>query len=112
MAFTPLRHACFYLAHPELAITYQQVFGNGEPESGKLSYQVLACGLNFELRAPDGHFLGKTYGQLNPAGQDILHIWTWIFLTFNRVPVSKRQSILSSVEMTKSVQLLLPKGSN
>jgi len=50
------------------------------------------------------------YKELTPAGQDILHMWTWLFLSFNRVPVSKRQALLESVEMSKNVQLLLPRG--
>jgi hypothetical protein len=112
MAFTPLRHACFYLAHPELSITYQQVLGDALSKSDNISYQVLSCGLDFELRSPNSHSLGKIYKQLSPAGQDILHIWTWIFLFFNRVQVSKRQSILACVEMTNNIQLLLEKGSD
>jgi hypothetical protein len=60
---------------------------------------------------PHSRLLRKTYNQLTPSGQDILHMWTWLFLSFNRVPVSKRQAILDSVEMASNVQLLLPKGS-
>lgn len=110
MAFTPLRHACYYLAHPELTITYERVLQLDSPKPSNLSLKVLACGLDFELRSPDSNFLRKTYRQLTPAGQDILHMWTWFFLSFNRVPVSKRQAILESVDMTSNVQLLLPKG--
>ena len=109
LTFTPLRHACFYLAHPDLTLIYEQVL---EPEArpDNLSLKLLRCGLNFELRAPDNQVLRKTYRSLTTAGQDILHLWTWIFLSFNRVPVSKRQAILESVEMKSNVQLLLPRG--
>ena len=55
--------------------------------------------------------LRETYNKLSPAGRDILHMWTWFFLSFNRVPVAKRQAILESVNMTSNVQLLLPKAS-
>jgi hypothetical protein len=64
----------------------------------------------FELRSPDSDLLRKTYHHLNSPGQDLLRVWTWLFLSFNRVPVSKRQAILESVEMKSNVQLLLPKG--
>jgi hypothetical protein len=110
LAFTPFKHACYYLAHPELALTYQRVLGTNSSKAENLSHKVLACGLDFELRSPDSDLLRKTYHQLSPAGQDILHMWTWFFLSFNRVPVSKRQAILESVEMKSSIQLLLPKG--
>jgi hypothetical protein len=111
MTFTPLRHACFYLAHPDLAITYQRVLDVGRGNSKELSYKVLARGLEFELRSPDSQRLGKTYRELTSAGQDILHVWTWFFLSYNRVPVSRRQALLESIDMTSNVQLLLPKGS-
>ncbi|HEX5397428.1 MAG TPA: hypothetical protein VFY06_00070 [Verrucomicrobiae bacterium] len=110
LAFTPLRHACHYLAHPDLALIYDAVLKPGSPKGEGLSLKILACGLNFELRTPDSDLLRSTYRELTPAGQDILHMWTWFFLSFNRVPVSKRQALLESVEMSKSVQLLLPKG--
>jgi hypothetical protein len=41
----------------------------------------------------------------------ILHMWTSFFLSFNRVPVTKKQAILESVGMATNTQLLLPKGS-
>jgi hypothetical protein len=59
---------------------------------------------------PDSDLLRSVYRELTPSGQDILHMWTWLFLSFNRFPVSKRQALLDAVEMSKSVQLLLPKG--
>jgi hypothetical protein len=109
MTFAPLRHACFFLAHPDLAIIYGKVLGEDEKNSN-LSHRLLECGLNFELRSPDSQVLQKTYRQLPAAGRDILHVWTWLFLSFNRVQVPKRQAILESVEMASSVQLLLPSG--
>ncbi len=110
LTFTPLRHACFYLAHPDLTLTYQQVLEPKSPKTNNFSLEVINCGLNFELRSPDNQLLRKTYRQLTAAGQDVLHVWTWLFLSFNRLPVPKRQAILESVEMTSNVQLLLPKG--
>jgi hypothetical protein len=109
LAFTPLRHACFFLAHPDLAITYEKALGD-DAKGSSLSNRLLECGLKFELRSADSELLRKTYRQLPATGQDILHVWTWLFLSFNRLQVPKRQAILESVEMASSVQLLLPKG--
>ena len=112
IAITPLKYACHYLAHPDLGIIYQDVLKLNAPKGEALSHKVLACGLNFELRQPDSDMLSKVYRELTPAGQDILHMWTWLFLSYNKVHVSKRQSILESVEMKSNIQLLLPKGHN
>lgn len=111
LAFSPLRHACYYLAHPELDITYNSVLRMDSAKSEHLSLKVLSCGLDFELRTPNSDQLRKVYRELTPAGQDILHMWTSFFLSFNRVPVAKKQAILESVEMSANTQLLLPKGS-
>jgi hypothetical protein len=111
LAFSPLRHACYYLAHPELNLTYKSVLQLDSAKSEHLSLKVLASGLDFELRTPDSDQLRKVYRELTPAGQDILHMWTSFFLSFNRVPVAKKQAILESVEMATNTQLLLPKGS-
>lgn len=111
LAFSPLRHACYYLAHPELNLIYNGVLQVDSAKSEHLSLKVLACGLDFELRTPDSEQLRRVYRELTPAGQDILHMWTSFYLLFNRVPVSKKQAILESVEMTTHTQLLLPKGS-
>jgi hypothetical protein len=111
LAFSPLRHACHYLAHPELGLIYDSILKPEAPKGEGLSQKILSCGVNFELRTPDSDFLRSTYKELTPAGQDILHMWTWLFLSFNRVPVSKRQALLDSVEMSQCTQLLLPKGS-
>jgi hypothetical protein len=110
MAFTPLRHACYYLAHPDLRLIYRDVLNTSSPKGEALSQKILACGLNFELRSPDSDLLGNVYRELTPAGQDILHMWTWFHLSFNRVHVTKRQAILDSVGMSTKIQLLLPKG--
>ena len=110
LAFTPLRHACYYLAHPDLSLIYKDALKTNSPKGEALSHKILACGLNFELRSPDSDLLGSVYRELTPAGQDLLHIWTWLFLSFNQVHVQKRQAILESVEMSSNVQLLLPKG--
>jgi hypothetical protein len=109
MAITPLKHACYFLAHPDLKLIYQSVLKADSPKGEALSHKILACGLNFELRSPDSDYLGNVYRELTPAGQDLLHIWTWLFLSFNRVHVTKRQAILESVDMSSNVQLLLPK---
>jgi hypothetical protein len=110
MVFLPIRHACFFLAHPELTLTYQDVLDLNSPKLQNISQQFLACGLDYELRTPDPRFLRKTYRQLNPAGQDLLHFWTWMFLSFNRVAVTKRQAILEGLDMKSTTQLLLPQG--
>ena len=110
MTFTPLRHACYYLAHPDLSLIYRDVLKFNSPKGESLSQKILACGLNFELRSPDSDLLGSVYRELTPAGQDLIHLWTWLFLSFNRVHVTKRQAILESVNMSSNIQLLLPKG--
>jgi hypothetical protein len=50
------------------------------------------------------------YKDLTPAGQDFLQMWSWLFLSFNRVSVAKKQAILESVDMAANTQLLLPKA--
>jgi hypothetical protein len=112
LAFSPLRHACYYLAHPELTLTYNSVLLLDSAKSEHLSLKVFACGFDFELRTPNSEQLRKVYRELTPAGQDILHMWTSFFLSFNRVHVAKKQAILESVEMASNTQLLLPKGSS
>jgi hypothetical protein len=107
----PLRHACFYLANPELEITYNEVLGFKTPKNQTPSQKTLACGINFALRSPNVDLLRSTYHNLPEAGQDLMRIWTSIYLSFNQVAVTKRQAMLESVEMTSSIQLLLPKGS-
>jgi hypothetical protein len=110
--FFAVRHACFYLAHPDLILIYQRLLKMEDPKTADLSANVLACGVLFEMRSPDSDFLRKVFNrrELTSAGQDFLQMWTWLFLSFNRVPVVKRQSILESVDMTTSTQLLLPKN--
>ena len=107
----PLRHACFYLANPELEITYNEVLGFKTPKSQTPSQKTLACGINFALRSPNVDLLRSAYNDLPPAGQDLLRIWTSVYLSFNKVAVTKRQAMLESVEMSSSTQLLLPKES-
>jgi len=109
LTLTPLRHASFYLAHPDLKLIYQDVLRTSSHKRERLSHKVLACGLHFELRSPDIDLLRKVYHELTPPGKDILHLWTWLYLSFNKVPVTKRQAILDSVGMSSSVQLLLPR---
>lgn len=109
LAFVPLRHACHYLAHPDLSLIYQDVLRLHAPKSEALSHKVLGCGLHFELRSPDTDLLRKVYHQLSPPARDVLHMWTCFFLSFNRVTVTKRQAILDSVDMSSNVQLLLPR---
>jgi hypothetical protein len=111
LAFSPLRHACYYLAHPELTLTYKKVLQLDREKSEQASFDMLACGLEFELRTPNSSKLRKLHRELSPAGQDLLRMWTAFFLSFNRVPVSKKQSILESVQMAGNTQLLLPSGS-
>ena len=94
LVFAVLRHACYYLAHPDLSLVYQGLLRLDSSESGALTHQVLACGLQFELRSPDAQLLRKVYRRLTPSGQDILRTWAWFFLWYNRVLVSKRQAIL------------------
>jgi hypothetical protein len=108
--FLAIRHACFYLAHKDLTLIYQRLLRleNSKPED--LSLNVLACGLFFELRSPDPDLLRKVYKDLTPAGQDFLQMWSWLFLSFNRVSVAKKQAILESVDMAANTQLLLPKA--
>ncbi len=110
LTFAPLKYACSFLAHPELLLTYRRIFQLDNPKAVNLAYSLLACGLDFELRTPDSHMLHKTYRKLTPAGKDILHLWVSTFLSYNRVPVSKKQAILDSVDMASSKQLLLDKG--
>ena len=112
MAFTPLKHACYYLAHPDLGLIYDDVLKLNTPKGEALSHKILACGINYELRSPDSDLLSDVYRELSPAAKDILHMWTWLFLTYNRVTVSKRQAVLESVGMSSNIQLLLPKGYN
>jgi len=61
LAFTPLRHACHYLAHPELGLIYDSVLKPDSPKGEGLSQKILACGLNFESRTPDSDLLRGTY---------------------------------------------------
>ena len=109
-AHIPLRHACFYLVNSELEITYNEVLGFKTPKSQTPSQKTLACGINFALRSPNVDLLRSAYRDLPPAGQDLLRVWTTIYLSFNKVAIKKRQAMLESVEMTSSIQLLLPKG--
>ncbi len=110
LAFSPIRHACHFLAHPDLELTYKRVLQKGPDDHERTTLALLECGLDFELRSPNIERLRKAYKDLPLASQDILHLWTSIFLNFNRVPVSKRQAILDSVDMSHSRQLLRPNG--
>jgi hypothetical protein len=108
--FNVFRHTSYYLAHPDLTLVYQRLIAIDPRQPGTLSHQVLGCGIQFALRNPDPAVLGKVFTQLTPAGQDLLRTWAWLFLWYNRIPVMKRQSILETLGMKASVQLLLPKG--
>jgi hypothetical protein len=110
MVFVTLRHACFFLGHPDLALVYKDLLRPDEDEPGLLTERVLACGLNFELRCPSSDELYDVCRDLSSTGQDLLRTWAWFFLWYNRVPVAKRQAILESLDMSPAAQLLLPKG--
>jgi len=110
LVFSALRHACCFLAHPDLALTYQKLLNVDSEDPRFLTQKLITCGLNFELRSPNAGSLERVCGSLTPAGQDILRTWAWMFLWYNRVSVSKRQAILESLEMTPAAQLLLPKA--
>ena len=68
LVFAVLRHACYYLAHPDLSLVYQGLLRLDSSESGALTHQVLACGLQFELRSPDAQLLRKVSPRPHPLG--------------------------------------------
>jgi hypothetical protein len=110
MCFTTLRHSCYYLAHPDLSLIYPDVLRVESRKDEDLSFRLLYAGLHFEMRSPDIAFIRKMYPDLPPGGKDLLHMWTWLFLSFNKVTASKRQGLLEAANMAANVQLLLPRG--
>ena len=110
MIWSPLRHACHYLAHPDLRLTYEIVLDPSKSPVDGQSLQLISCGLDYELRTPNAKDLKRLYKDMTPAGRDILHLWTTFFISFNKVTATKKQAILESVDMGSNKQLLLPKA--
>lgn len=108
IVFAVFRYSCIYLAHPDLVLAYQRLLPPASDIKPSDSYRLMECGLRFELRDPDPTRVRAAYRELPWIGQGFLRMWARLFLWFNRLPVTKRQALLASVEMERQTQLLLP----
>jgi hypothetical protein len=107
VTYTILKHACSSLAHPDLTLIYEAVLKPDGSEIEGMSHRVLNCGIDFELRAPHVARIEKVFSELTPVGRDLLRVWVWFYLSFNRVAMSRRQAMLEAVDITPTKQLLL-----
>lgn len=110
IVFSVFKYSCTYLSHPDLVLIYRRFLPPATDIEPKDSYRVLDCGLSFELRDPDPRRLESVYRELPAIAQGFVRMWARIFLWFNRLPVTKRQALLSALEMGGHKQLLLPHG--
>ena len=110
IVFAVFKYSCAYLAHPDLVLVYRRFLPPATDIKPTDSYRLLDCGIRFELRDPNPTHLSSVYPELPAVAQGFLRMWARIFLWFNQFPVTKRQALLTTLEMGGHTQLLLPHG--